>query len=155
MVPPFKDKFKAQTSKAQNKCIRFCLNFPLRSLIHLPHFKKINWLLVSDRVEYYIVSTFFKYWNGTVPGYIHEIFKPSICKYSTRSQVALDIPLQKTNTGQKSLSFLGPKIWSKISPSIKMLEHSLLLCMLLRKRIYFICKANSSYCHVPMIDIII
>ena len=28
-------------------------------------------------------------------------------------------PLQKTNTGQKSLSFLGPKIWSKIGPSIK------------------------------------
>ena len=32
--------------------------------------------------------------------------------------MALDIPLQKTNTGQKSLSFLGPKKWSKIGPSI-------------------------------------
>ena len=119
MVSSFKDKFKAQTSKPQNKCIRFFLSFPLRSLIHLPHFKKINWLLVSDRVEYCIVSNFFKYWNGIVPGYIHKTFKPSICKYSTRSQTALDIPLQKANTGQKSLSFLGPKILSKISPSIK------------------------------------
>ena len=33
--------------------------------------------------------------------------------------MALYIPLRKTNTGQKSLSFLGPKIWSKIGPSIK------------------------------------
>ena len=33
--------------------------------------------------------------------------------------MALDIPLQKTNTGQTSLSFLGPKRWSKIGPGIK------------------------------------
>ena len=50
---------------------------------------------------------------------IHEMFTPSLCRYSTRSQMAMDIPLWKTNTGQKSLSFLGPKIWSKIGPSIK------------------------------------
>ena len=37
----------------------------------------------------------------------------------TRSQMALDIPLQKINIGQKSLFFLGPKILSKIGPSIK------------------------------------
>ena len=33
-----------------------------------------------------------------------------------------DIPLRKTNTGQKSLSFLGPKIWSKIGSSIKIVR---------------------------------
>ena len=87
--------------------------------------------------------------------YIHEIFKPSLCKYGTRSQMALDIPLRKINTGQKSSSFLGPKIWSKIGPSIKMLEHRLLSWMLLRKILYFICKTNSSYYHILMIDIII
>ena len=54
--------------------------------------------------------------------------------------MALDIPLRNTNTGQKSLSFLGPKIWSKIGPSIKMLEHRLLSCMLLKK--YFTSSAK-------------
>ena len=34
------------------------------------HFRKINWLPVSDRVEYCIVNTVFKYWNGIVPGCI-------------------------------------------------------------------------------------
>ena len=29
----------------------------------------------------------------------------------------LEIPLWKTNTGQRRLSFLGLKIWSKINPS--------------------------------------
>ena len=53
------------------------------------------------------------------PGYIHDMFKPSLCRYSTRSQMAMNIPLRKTNTGQKSLSFLGPKVWSKIGSSIK------------------------------------
>ena len=47
------------------------------------------------------------------------MFKPSLCIYSPRSEMALDIPLRKTNTEQKSLSVLGPKIWSKIDPRIK------------------------------------
>ena len=33
--------------------------------------------------------------------------------------MALDIPLRKTALGQKGISFLGPKIWSKISNDLK------------------------------------
>ena len=110
--------------KAQNKYIRFCLNFPPRSHINPSHLRKIIWLPVSGKVEYCIAHTILKYWNGIAPGYIHELFMPSLCRYSTRSQKALNIPLQKTNTGQKSLSFLGPKIWSKIGPSIKSVRTS-------------------------------
>ena len=33
--------------------------------------------------------------------------------------MAMDMHLRKTNIGQKSLTFLGPKIWSKVDPSIK------------------------------------
>ena len=47
-----------------------------------------------------------------------EMVKLSLCRCSTRSQMALDIP-QKRNTWQKSLSFFGSKIWSKINLSIK------------------------------------
>ena len=32
--------------------------------------------------------------------------------------------LRKENTGQKSLSFLGPNIWSKINPGIKNIKTS-------------------------------
>ena len=38
------------------------------------HFRKINWPPASDRVEYRIANAVFKYWNGIVQGYIHEIF---------------------------------------------------------------------------------
>ena len=47
------------------------------------------------------------------------MFKPSLCRHSRRSLMALDMPLRKENTGEKSISFLGQKILSKIGPSIK------------------------------------
>ena len=86
-----------------------CLNLPPRSHIDPSHFRKINWFLVRDRLEYCIANTVFKYWNGIALGYIHEMFKLSLYRYSTRSQVALDIPLQKTNRGQKKLILLRAK----------------------------------------------
>ena len=100
-----KKKLKLNLQKAQNKCILFCLNLPLGSHIDLSHFRKINWLPAGDRADYCIANTAFKYWNGIVPGYIHELFKPSFCRFGTRSQLALNIPLRKTNKRQKSLSF--------------------------------------------------
>ena len=106
------------------------------------------------RVECCIANTVFKYWNGIVPGYIHEMFKPSLCTYSTRSQMTLDIPLRKTNTGQKSLSFLRPQILSKIGPCIKNVRTSSSSMHAIKKNIFFICKTNLSYYHL-MIDIII
>ena len=33
--------------------------------------------------------------------------------------MALYIPLRKINTGQQVVSFLGPKIWTKVSQSTK------------------------------------
>ena len=42
----------------------------------------------------------------------------------------------------------------KLALVSKMLEHCLLLCMLLRKIFYFICKTNSSCYHLVMIDVV-
>ena len=98
-----KKNLKLKLQKAQNKCIRFCLNLPPRCHIDPSHFRKINWIPFRDQVEYCIANTVFKYRNGIVPGYIHDTFKPALCRYSARPHMALDIPLQKTNTGEKSL----------------------------------------------------
>ena len=72
MVSSFKEKLKTKTSKAQNKCIHFWLNLPPRSHINPSHFRKIKWFPVSDRVEYCIANTVFKYWNIIVPGYVNK-----------------------------------------------------------------------------------
>ena len=55
-----KKNLKLKRQKAQNKCIRFCLNLPPRSYIDPSHFRKIKWLPVSDRIEYCIANTVFK-----------------------------------------------------------------------------------------------
>ena len=126
----FKEKFKAQ-----NKRVRFCLKLSPRSYIDLSHFRKRNRLPVSNRVEYCIANAVFNYWNGIVPRYIYEMFKPSFCRYSTRSQMALDILFRKTNKRQKSLSFLGLKTWSKIDPSIKNVQTSCSFMHVVKKNI--------------------
>ena len=70
------------------------------------------------------MNTIFKYLNGIVPGYIHKIFEPSFCRYSTISQMALDIPAEKKYRAKKLILLLGPKIWSKIGPSLFHMEIS-------------------------------
>ena len=67
--------FKLKLQKAPNRCIHFCLNLPPRSHIDPLHFRKINRLPTSDRIEYGITNIVFKYSNGIVPGYVHEMFK--------------------------------------------------------------------------------
>ena len=47
---------------------------------------------------------------------IHEMFQLSFLKYSIYFKILLDIPLWKTNAGQKKLFLFGPKILSKINP---------------------------------------
>ena len=133
--PLLKKNLKLNLERAQKKCIRFYLNLPPRSHIDTSHFRKINWLPAGDREKSCIANTVFKYLNGIVPRYIHEIFIPSLCRYNTGSQMALDKPLRKTNTGQKSLSFFGPKIWSKKTPSINIVKTSLPLMHTLNKNI--------------------
>ena len=47
---------------------------------------------------------------------------PSINIYKTRSTMALVIPLGKSNLGQKSILFIGPSIWHKLSNDMKILN---------------------------------
>ena len=56
--------------------------------------------------------------------------------------------------GKKTYPSRGQKYGLKSALVLKMLEHRL-LCTLLRKILYFICKTNSSYYHLLIIDIII
>ena len=111
--------FKNRFQIAQNKCIQDCLDLPPRSHITTKHFRKINWLPVELTVELCTASIVFKYWNQLTPSYFNKKFTPSFNRYNTRSQVTLDIPLQKTVLGQKRISFLGSKMWSKINNDLK------------------------------------
>ena len=77
MLSSLKKNLKLKPQKVQNKFICFCLNLPPRSPIDPSHFRKINWLPVSDRVECCITNTVFKNWNGIVP----DIFMKCLSLY--------------------------------------------------------------------------
>ena len=117
--PLLSKALKTKLQIAQNKCIRFCLELPPRGHISPSHFRKINWLPVERRVELCTSTTVFKYWKGISPSYLNDMFMPSLTNYNTRSQMGLDIPLCRTTNGQKSMSFLGPKVWNKVNSNIK------------------------------------
>ena len=117
--PLLSKTFKKRFQITENKCVRCCLDLSPRSHISITHFRKISWLPVELKMELCTATTVFKYWNQLTPSYFNEIFTPSFNRYNTRSQIALDIPLRKTVLGQKSILFLGPKIWSKINNNLK------------------------------------
>ena len=117
--PLLSKSLKTKLQIAQNKCMRFCLELPSRGHTNLSHFRKIKWLSVERRVELCIATTVFKCWKVITPSYLNDMFMPSLNNYKTRSQMALDIPLCRTIKLQKSVSFLGPKIWNKVSSNIK------------------------------------
>ena len=81
----------------QNKCIRFCLKLNSRQHIGAKEFKEINWLPTKERVEQRIATMVFNHWNGTSPLYVNEPFVPSRNTYNTRSHMALEIPLKKSD----------------------------------------------------------
>ena len=118
--PLLNKKLKTKLQCAQNKCIRFCLNMSPRSHIGTNEFLKINWLPTKNRVEQCLALNIYKYFNKIAPSYVDDLFLRSQNPYNTRrSQTALDIPLKKSNTGQKSISFLGPSLWNKLDFGLK------------------------------------
>ena len=117
--PLVNQNFKKKLQITQNKCIRFCLGLQARHHVGANEFRQINWLPVKERAEQRIATSVFKYWKGTTPSYFNELFVPSPNRYNTRLQMALDIPLRKSNIGQKNLSFLGPSVWNKLPSNLK------------------------------------
>ena len=70
-------------------------------------------------VELCTSTTVFKYWKGIAPSSLNHVLTPSLNNYNTKLWILLNIPLCRTDKGQKSISFLGTKIWNKVTWNIK------------------------------------
>ena len=92
----------------------------------LTEFEKINWLPINDRFEQCISSMTFKYFNYLTPFYMNDVFKLDGQK-TTATRTSLFIlsqPLQKTNHGQKSISYVAPSIWNKLPDFLKKTDNA-------------------------------
>ena len=70
--------------------------------------------------------------KGTSPVCANELFVPSKNTYNTRSHMALEIPLKKSNFSQKSISFIGSPIWNKLSNNLKVLNSTNCLLIIIK-----------------------
>ena len=144
MVSSPKSKaLKTKLQITQSKGICSCLELPPCGHINPSNFRKINWLPVEHRVELCTSTTVFR--KGIVPSYLNDIFMLSIINYNTRSQMALEKLLCRTIKWQKSMSFLGPKIWNKVSSNKKQLQPHLLSGTVWKKEFLVNCKSEQFY----------
>ena len=60
------------------------------------------------------------YMHNACPYYLNEVYEYTPqCRIESRSNfVNLDVPFQKTNLGQKGLSFIGPSLWNSLSSRV-------------------------------------
>ena len=63
---------------------------------------------------------YIKFFNDMSLEYTSEVFRPSYRRHNTRvSTLTLDVPFWKYCSGQKTLSYLGPRKWNTLPAQIK------------------------------------
>ena len=118
--PNLNKTLSIKMQRAQNKCIRFCLNLDNRAHLDKKEFEEINWLPVKDRVNQRISVTAYNHFHGISPKYMSDIFVPlETAKFTRNLANRFKIPFRRTNMGQNSISFLGPKTWNNIPCDLK------------------------------------
>lgn len=104
----------------QNKIVRFVLALSPRTHLVAAHFKKLNWLVVSARVDYLTLCHMFNCISGTAPKYL-KIFNNIKCihQHSTRySELSVFVERVKSN-GMATFKFNGAKLWNNLPLTIK------------------------------------
>ena len=113
---------KLQTlQKLQNRAARIVtkskFDTSAMTLIH-----SLNWPTISDIIRNETATTMYKSINGLVPEYLSNLF----VKNSSRNvrelrntETDLWLPLRKTKSGQRAISFRGPKLWNHLELDLK------------------------------------
>ena len=88
---------------------RFVLD-QIKCSISLTEFRSINWLPTKERVHQCIIAITFKFVNNNCLIYLNEIFEfAPHCRIYTRNSFAKPKqPFCRINTGEKTLSQIGP-----------------------------------------------
>ena len=112
---------KKKLQIAQNKCVRYCLYLGNREGIRYRHFKEINWLPISERVDQFIAVSVYKFSKGLAPIYMEDVFNNNSSLRRTRysNESKLSIPSRNHNYGKNCISYRGATIWNSLEISIK------------------------------------
>ena len=85
----------------------------------------MKWLPIREKLILNDATMMHKCINKLVPDYLADMFKSRSKVHSrqTRSSGALDIPLCRLSTGQRSFAFRGAKLWNSLKCSRNFRRH--------------------------------
>ena len=118
----------ANTSDSNIKKLQLVQNFAVRIITgarkydHItPHLQELGWLPVKDHLRYRDLLIMFKCLNDMAPGYFSTKFstRSSIHDCETRNMNDLDVPIFKTNSGQRTFKFRATKLWNDLDCKFK------------------------------------
>ena len=86
--------------------------------------RSLKWLPIREKLILNDATMMHKCINKLVPDYLADMFKSrsQVHNRQTRSSGALDIPLCRLSTGQRSFAFRGAKLWNSLNDNIKSLK---------------------------------
>ena len=99
--------------KVQNFAGRIILG--LRKYDHISDgLRSLKWLPVREKLILNDATMMHKCINKLVPDYLADMFKlrSQVHNRQIRSSGALDIPLRRLSTGQRTFAFRGAKLWN-------------------------------------------
>ena len=109
--------------KVQNLAGRIILG--LRKYDHISDgLRSLKWLPIREKLILNDATMMHKCINKLVPDYLADMFKSrsQVHNRQTRSSGALDIPLCRLSTRQRSFAFRGAKLWNSLNDNIKSLK---------------------------------
>ena len=98
---------------AQNKIIRYILQYSDRHHLEYSDFVKVKLLNVKHRVDYITLCHMYNVYNGSAPSYLCSMINSNV-QTTTRSQASFILPHVKTQ-GKKSFKYNGIKLWNLLS----------------------------------------
>ena len=114
-------KWKFQT--AQNKMIRFILDYNSRRHLYVKDFVRAGYLSIEKRYDYLSVNMMYNIYYDQAPSYLCQFKKvDTVHSYGTRGSVmSYVLPKIKTQ-GKKTFMYNGAKLWNSLPVSMKTTE---------------------------------
>ena len=106
--------------RLQNSCVRYICG--ARKDEHItPYRRKLGWLKLSARRDYYAAILMYKIICINQPPYLVTLFKKNQHRTSSRDPKDLEIPDSRTDTGLNSFRAQGVRLWHSIPRRIRTL----------------------------------
>ena len=87
-----------------------------------PLLQELHWLPMKFRPQYKIATFVYRFFDGSLPGYLSQ----TLCAYEpTRNlrsscEKLLKVPKRNTKTfGERSFSFLAPSVWNSLPSGLR------------------------------------